>query len=511
MKSLLSIRGFGALLAVALPAAAGLLDDLGLDSKVAREETRYTCTPLPPPRPPAQFSGAEGLAPLPLPVVPLRRSEKKNPPRPPVLIAKIATRRRSDWATNPADTRNLLRWMARNLNVHFSAINTPEARIPADPKKIPILYRTGHEPFAFSPSLRGRLRHYLIGGGTLIFDACCGRSAFFKSALAEAQKLVPERRPYRLTLDHPLYHAYFDIKRITYRKWAVAAGAHNGEPSCIGVDIECRTAIFVFRWDVSCGWDGLADSKRHHCLGYSIDTAKKLGANLMAYITAERSAALPLSKALNFVDADKARTGKLAIAQIKYGGEWRTRDAALPMLLNAFHEQTKAPVRFHTEVVSLDSPRLFDMPFIYLTGHQPFVLSPQERAGLRRYLLRGGVLLAEACCGRAAFDRSFRREIRRVLNGQSLEKLPASHPLYLYPNRLQALQPRPALARKLGSKGKMAPDLYGATIDGHLAVVYAPYGLACGWELAQCPYCQGIAPTDALALGVNILSYALMQ
>ena len=492
-------------------ASAGLLDGLGLNSTVAKDETKYTCTPLPPPKPPAQHSGAEGVPPLPLPAVPLRRTEKKNPPRPPVLIAKIATRRRSDWATNPADTQNLLRWMAKNLNVHFSSINTPQSRIPADPKQVPVLYRTGHEGFSFTPEARQRLRRYLLGGGTLIFDACCGRRAFVESALKEVQQLVPERPPYRLTMDHPLYHSFFDIKKIEYRKWALAAGARNGETSCIGVDVECRTAVFLFRWDVSCGWDGLADSKRHHCLGYTVESARKIGANLMAYITAERSAALPLSKALDFVDADKNRSGKFAVAQVKYGGMWRTRDAALPMLLNAFNEQTKAPVRFHTETVTLDSPRLFDMPFVYLTGHQDFKLTGGERANLRRYLLHGGVLLAESCCGREAFDRSFRREMKAVLNGQTLDKLPASHPLYLFPNQLSKVQPRPALARKLHAKGKINPVLYGASINGQLGIVYAPYGLACGWELAQCPYCDGVGPTDALALGVNILSYALMQ
>ena len=31
-------------------------------------------------------SGAEGVPPLPLPAVPLRRSEKKNPPKPPTIV-----------------------------------------------------------------------------------------------------------------------------------------------------------------------------------------------------------------------------------------------------------------------------------------------------------------------------------------------------------------------------------------------------------------------------------------
>ncbi|OGV62044.1 MAG: hypothetical protein A3K19_27525 [Lentisphaerae bacterium RIFOXYB12_FULL_65_16] len=490
---------------------AGLLDGLGLDSPVSREETKFTCTPLPPSTPPAQHSGSEGVPPLPLPAVPLRRTEKKNPPRPPVLIAKISTQRESDWATNPADAENLLKWMAKNLNVNFSSINLPQNQVPSDPRQVPVLYRTGHEGFSFPPEVRQNLRAYLLGGGTLVFEACCGRRAFAESALKEMQQLVPERPPYRLTPDHPLFHSFFDVKKISYRPWALKAGAENGDSAVIGIDIGCRTAVFCFRWDVSCGWDELADSERHHCLGYDVETAKQLGSNLMAYITAERSAALPLSKALDFVDVTKNKSGKFIIAQATYTGMWKTRDAGLSMLLNSFYEQTKTPVRFAREEVALDSPRLFEVPFVYMTGHEEFELTAAERSNLRQFLQRGGVLLAEACCGREAFDRSFRQEMAKVLNGQKLERLPETHPLYAFPNQVKSVQPRPALARKLNADGRLAPVLYGATMEGNLNVIYSPQGLCCGWELAQCPYCAGVASQDALALGVNILSYAVLQ
>ncbi|MBN2451798.1 MAG: DUF4159 domain-containing protein, partial [Lentisphaeria bacterium] len=217
--------------------AAGLLDGLGLDSAVAKEELNYTCVPKPAVKPPAQHSSAEGLPPLPLPVVPLRRTEKKNPPRPPVLIAKIATADRGDWATNPEDAKNLLRWMAKNLNVHFSTINIPEDKIPTNPEAIPVIYRTGHEAFSFSPEIRERLREYVLRGGTIVFEACCGRRAFAESALREMQQLIPERPPYRLTKDHPLYHSFMEIKDISYRPHALKAGAVNGDTSAIGIDI----------------------------------------------------------------------------------------------------------------------------------------------------------------------------------------------------------------------------------------------------------------------------------
>jgi len=491
--------------------SAGLLDGLGLDSQVSREETKYTCVAKPPPKPPAQHSSGEGVPPLPLPAVPQRRTEKKNPPRPPVLIAKISTDRQADWATNPADAQNLLRWMAKNLNVNFSTINMPQDNIPADPQAIPVLYRTGHDAFSFSPETRDRIREYLLRGGTLVFESCCGRRAFAESALREMQQLVPERPPYRLTADHPLFHSFFEVKQIQYRPFAQKAGAQNGDPGVIGIDVGCRTAVYFFRWDVSCGWDELPDSDEHHCLGYTAETAKQLGANLMAYITAERSAAMPLSKALDFVDADKAKSGKFIIAQGKYHGLWKTREAGLSMLLNSFHEQTKTPVRFEREEVALDSPRLFEVPFVYITGHQDFELTPAERTNLRQYLMRGGILLADACCGREAFDRSFRAEMSAVLNGQKLERLPDNSPLYLFPNQIKSVQPLPALAQKLGASGRTKPELYGAQIGANLAVIYSPYGLSCGWELAQCPYCCGLTSPDTLALGVNVLSYAVMQ
>jgi len=490
---------------------AGLLDGLGLGSDIATKEKAYSCVAKPPAAPPAQFSGGEGVPPLPLPAVPLRRSEKKNPPRPPVLIAKIATAKKSDWATNPGDADNLLRWMAEQLNVNFSAINLNQEQIPENPADIPLLYRTGHDAFSFTPEVREKLRSYLLRGGALVFDACCGRRAFVESALREMEQLVPERPPYRLPGDHPLFRSFSDIHDIHYREWAKKAGARDDDPGVIGIDVGCRTAVFLFRWDVSCGWDNLADSKEHHCLGYTVETARQIGANLMAYITAEKGAVMPLSKALSFVDANQEKSGKFIIGQVKYAGQWRTRDAGLSMLLNTFHEQTKTPVRFALEDIALDSPRLFDIPFLYLTGHDEVVFTEAERVNLRRYLRNGGMLFAEACCGRESFDRAFRREMKAILPETALEILPPGNAVFMFPNRLDAVQPRPALVRTLGSTGKVPPKLLGVTMNGQLSVIYSPWGLACGWELAQCPYCQGLLANDALSLGVNILTFAAIQ
>ncbi|MBR0460005.1 MAG: DUF4159 domain-containing protein [Victivallales bacterium] len=488
-----------------------LLSDLGLDSAAAREVDQNKYTPAPPPSNPAQHASAEGMPPLPLPAVSLRRTEKKNPPRPPVLIAKLASKKSHDWATNPADTKNLLKWMAKNLRVSFSEMNMPEDQIPSDPKGVPVLYKTGVKGFEFTPEQRKRLGEYLRGGGTLIMAAVCGSTAFAESAVAEARKLLPERAPHRLSKEHPLFHTYFDISEFKYRPQAIKAGARNGDPGVIGVELGCRTAILVFRWDISCGWDEQLDNSQMKCMGYDINVSKQIGANLMSYITSERAVALPLSQAMAFVDESKARAGKFTIAQVKYNGIWKTREAGISMLLNYFHEQTKTPVTFDREEVALTSNHLFDLPLVYMTGHDFFQFTPAERANLQRYLNQGGVLFAESCCGRTDFTASFTHEMRQLFPSATLERLPAGHIIYRYPNNITDVQPDPALAVRLKTKGRVAPELYGISIDGHLAVIFSPYGLSCGWELATCPYCGGIHSRDALTLGINVLNYALLQ
>lgn len=502
--------GLGLLCSLVPMARSGLLEELGIDSEASRLVREQDYKPRGVERAPAQHSSAEGIPPLPLPAVPLRRTEKKNPPRPPVLIAKLATQEQIDWATSPRDADKLLQYLAKSMNVHFSTINLPAGQIPADVSKAPVLYRSGIRSFKFTDAQREQLRKYLFDGGTLILNAYCGHPDFARSALEEMQRLIPERPPYRLSGDHPLYRSCYDIKDIRYRPLALKTGAVNGIPSAIGIDINTRTAVFFFRYDLSTAWDGLG-AEALHIIGYEPDTAQALGANLMAYVTAERSAAIPLSKALLFVDADAAKSGKLSVAQARYDGLWWARDNSMAMLLNVFQEKTRTPVRFEQEAVSLTSSQLFEHPLLYLTGTNAFSLSDAERHQLRSYLQRGGVLFVEAACGRPSFDAAWRREMAQILPELTLRPIPANHLLFQYPNRLATVRPKPALAELLKTSGSMAPMLLGAEIDGRLAVIYSPYDLSGGWALAHAPYDYGLVQKDAMALGINILSYALLH
>ena len=217
-----------------------------------------------------------------------------------------------------------------------------------------------------------------------------------------------------------------------------------------------------------------------------------------------------MSQAMEFKDEKEDKTGTFAIAQVKYGSLWKTREAGLSMLLNTFHEQTGTPITYEREQVALSSSHLFDLPLVYMSGHLDFRFSPEERENLGRYLRQGGILFAESCCGRLDFSRAFLQEMGKVIPEAKLTRIPAQSPIFAYPNRLNTVQARPQLAAALKAT-MVEPELYALTLNGHIAVVFSPYGLACGWELAQCPYCMGYVERDALSLGINILTAALLQ
>ena len=173
------------------------------------------------------------------------------------------------------------------------------------------------------------------------------------------------------------------------------------------------------------------------------------------------------------------------------------------MLLNQFHLLTGAPVSFDLADVKLTDPAIFDMPILYLTGTTDFQLSDAERAGLRQFLLKGGVLLAEASEGRASFDAGFRAEMARVLPGQPLTRLPATIASFVGPMNLTSVKARPALAVREGNRTDLPPELDGINVNGALGVIYSPNDLSAGWERAVAPYAVGYEAQDATALGVS--------
>lgn len=195
---------------------------------------------------------------------------------------------------------------------------------------------------------------------------------------------------------------------------------------------------------------------------------------------------------------------KLTIGRLQYegGGDWYANPSSLPNLLSAIRERTALPVEKEEARVRLTDERLWDYPYLHLTGHGNIRFSDAELVRLRDYVARGGFLHADDNYG---LDESFRREMARAFPDRPLVEVPLSHPIY------HAVYDFPRGLPKVHEHDGKPPRGYGIFIGNRLAVFYTvECDLGNGWEdLGTYPSDPPASHENALRMGVNLFVYAV--
>ncbi len=459
-------------------------------------------------------TGGEAFAPLPLPVTPLRRSEKHRPPSPPALVGKMAMGpvrwvdrdgKRAmyrDWMTDPADINTLLSWTNEKLGIHYRAVDADFAHFSFDPRELPAILFAGHNRFELADEVRGKLNRYVLDGGTILGDACCGWSDFAESFRREMERIFPGRPLRKMLPEEPVFSSYYKLGSFEYKK---EDGSTSVEEPCLeAIDVGCRSGVIFSACDLTCGWDG---HEHPRGLRIVIDQARQIGANLITYILGSYQLGRFLSSAKVYFESEAPSRDDFVFAQLIHQGDWDPDPSAVHNLLKHARDNSTLEVKFKRQNVGLADPRTSTYPLLYMTGHREFFWDAEEVGRLRRYLTAGGMLLADACCGRMAFDMAFRREMAKVLPETPLERLPPDHPLYHCHYEVQAVEYTPRVREDFGPLD--SPELEGISLDGRLAVVYSKFDLGNGWEQFPHAYSYGLKDESALRLGTNMLVYAV--
>jgi hypothetical protein len=491
---------------------AGLLES-PLTLQAQEREGPIDCGPPPPPKPQSR-TGGESMPPLPLPATPLRRTEKKRPPAPPALVGKMALGsvrflvkdgkrvQYRDWMTDPADVDSLLSWTNTKLGIHYRKVEADFDLFSFDPRELPALLFSGHNKFRLDDKVREALARYILDGGLIIGDACCGWKDFDASFRQEMAALFPERPLHTLLPDDPVLSAYYKLGSFTYQK---DDGSRSQAAPCLeGVAVGCRLGVIYSPADLTCGWDG-----HDHPRGLRIvmDQARQIGANYVTYLLGNFQLGRFLSTTKVYHQAGEPARDDFVFAQVVHAGDWDPDPSAVHNLLKHVRDNSTLGVKFKRVNVQLKDPKAMGYPLLYMTGHENFQWSKDEIDWLQRYLKAGGMLLADACCGRLAFQTAFQREIARALPEHKLEVLSLDHPLYHVHHDIKRVEYTPRVAEDFGAKN--TPELHGIILDGRLAVVFSRFDLGNGWEQFPHPYSYGYSDRDALAIGDNVIVYAV--
>ena len=195
--------------------------------------------------------------------------------------------------------------------------------------------------------------------------------------------------------------------------------------------------------------------------------------------------------------------GGVTLGRLHYdgGGDWYANPSSLPNLLAAVRARTDLQAAERERVVMLSSPALWEVPYLYMTGHGNVRFSDADLVTLRRYLQQGGFLHADDNYG---MDESFRRELARLFPDRPLVEVPLDHPIY----NLVYQFPR-GVPKIHEHDGKPAQG-FGIFLDGRLAVFYTYQSdLGDGWEDPDVHKDAADVREAALRMGVNLVAYAV--
>jgi len=193
--------------------------------------------------------------------------------------------------------------------------------------------------------------------------------------------------------------------------------------------------------------------------------------------------------------------GLVTLAVLKYagGGDWYNDPLNLPNLAKELNRRTNIKCNEDRAVAELTDDKVFNYPFLFITGHGNIVFTDAEVKRLRDFLENGGFLYADDDFG---MDVSFRREMARVFPDNALVELPYDHPIF------HEVYDFPSGLPKIHEHYEGAPKGFGIYFQNRLVVFYTwNTNISDGWvDTYNDPPDKREA---AFRVGVNIVSYAL--
>jgi hypothetical protein len=205
---------------------------------------------------------------------------------------------------------------------------------------------------------------------------------------------------------------------------------------------------------------------------------------------------------LSHLSLNAART---CFARLQYdgGGDWYNDPEVLPNLAKYVNQTLLTDFPADQTIVKATDPKLFDCPFVYLTGHGNVKFTDKELENLRSWMNRGGFLYADDDYG---MDASFRKELNRLFPDKQLIELSSDFPLF------SSYFPFSKLP-KIHKHDEKAPQAFGIFDDaGRLMLLYTfETNISDGWADPATHKDPPEVRETALKFGLNIIYYTLCR
>ena len=200
-------------------------------------------------------------------------------------------------------------------------------------------------------------------------------------------------------------------------------------------------------------------------------------------------------------------TAEFVFATARYeSGDWDSAPLLPDNIIDTIARYTEIQVAPTGLVVALSDARMLRYPLLYLTGHLPVRFSDAERANVRRFVERGGLLFVDDHNHDVdgTFHKTATEEIGRTVGG--LVQLPNDHPLY---SAFFKFDGPPTTSHELNGWGdNLVHDHLFAVMRGdRIGVLYSSKDYSSEWNYH--PDTKRFMSIDNTRFAVNLVVYAL--
>jgi len=190
---------------------------------------------------------------------------------------------------------------------------------------------------------------------------------------------------------------------------------------------------------------------------------------------------------------------EIAILKYNGGGDWYSNPTALPNLIRFCNENINTKLNEKPETVEVGDSRIFQYPFLHMTGHGNVVFSQEEAENLKTYLISGGFLHIDDNYGMEPY---IRKELLKMFPDKELEEIGANHPIFSQEFKFPKGLP------KIHEHDGKRPQALGIFHEKRLVLLFTfESDLGDGWEDPSVHNDPESIRQKALEMGANFISY----
>ena len=387
------------------------------------------------------------------------------------------------WNQRPRDVANIVRWIGRSIerDLNWQIVNLDSPL--KDLHEAPILFIAGNKPLVLPEQAVQKLRTFIESGGMIVANADCQDKEFTESFRKLGSALFPQYEFRELPAEHVIYTG----QQFPRQNWKT-------KPSVLAMSNGVRELMMIVP---------LADPAKSWQLQLVGGRSElwELMANIVMYSVDRRFVRNKGERLLVERDGKITPTRTIALARVKYQGNWNPEPGGWRRLTQLLHNQHKTALDIR-EVDLADG--FADARLAHLTGTTGFKLDNAQREQIRKFISGGGTLIIDAAGGSLEFVESAEQELNTLFGEGALRPLPAMSPVLRTQDKPLSITYRAYAQRVVGSL-KNEPRLQVIEQGGRPVVYFSRDDLSAGLVGQHVDGIIGYTPDTATDLMSRLL------